>query len=137
MAEHPEAIGKEVMPRFQAGAQVSGADYALARRTQVEWTRALSRLFETVDLLVLAATPVPALPLADSDALKAAALLTRFTRVFNLAGLPALSLPCGFTSAGLPVGLQIVGPAWAESRVLRLAGAYEAATEWHTQRPPM
>ena len=137
MAEHPEAIGPEVLPRFRAGAEISGTDYALARRTQAEWTRAMVRLFETVDLLVLPATPAPALPLADSDALKAAVLLTRFTRVFNLAGLPALSLPCGFTSIGLPIGLQIVGPAWAEARALRLAGAYEAAAGWHKQRPPI
>jgi aspartyl-tRNA(Asn)/glutamyl-tRNA(Gln) amidotransferase subunit A len=137
MAEHPDAIGPEVLPRFRAGAEITGTEYALARRTQAEWTRALTRLFETVDLLALPATPVPALPLADSDALKAAALLTRFTRVFNLAGVPALSLPCGFTSLGLPIGLQIVGPAWAEARVLRLAGAYEAATEWHTRRPAL
>jgi aspartyl-tRNA(Asn)/glutamyl-tRNA(Gln) amidotransferase subunit A len=77
------------------------------------------------------------MPLADSDALEAAGVLTRYCRIFNLAGLPALVLPCGFTPAGLPIGLQIVGPAWAEARVLRLAGAYEAATDWHTRRPPL
>jgi aspartyl-tRNA(Asn)/glutamyl-tRNA(Gln) amidotransferase subunit A len=137
MAAHADQFGPEVLPRFQSGAAFSGVDYALARKTQAEWRRALARLFETVDLLALPATPVPAMPLADSDALKAAALLTRFTRVFNLAGVPALSLPCGFTQAGLPIGLQIVGPDWAEAQVLRLGHAYETATDWHTRRPPL
>ena len=59
------------------------------------------------------------------------------TGQFNVYGIPAISVPCGFTSAGLPVGLMIAGPRFAEGRVLALAHAFEQATEWHTKRPPL
>jgi aspartyl-tRNA(Asn)/glutamyl-tRNA(Gln) amidotransferase subunit A len=62
--------------------------------------------------------------------------LLRNTRPFNVWGLPAISVPCGFTKSELPIGLQIAGPQWREDLVLRLAHAYEQATEWHT-RPPV
>jgi aspartyl-tRNA(Asn)/glutamyl-tRNA(Gln) amidotransferase subunit A len=61
--------------------------------------------------------------------------LLRNTRPFNVWGLPAVSLPCGFTKSGLPIGLQIAGPPWREDLVLRLAHAYESATAWHERRP--
>jgi aspartyl-tRNA(Asn)/glutamyl-tRNA(Gln) amidotransferase subunit A len=55
--------------------------------------------------------------------------------VFNLSGLPAISVPCGFTRGGLPIGLQLAGPPFEEATVLRAAAAYEGATEWHRRRP--
>jgi aspartyl-tRNA(Asn)/glutamyl-tRNA(Gln) amidotransferase subunit A len=64
------------------------------------------------------------------------AAFTRFTRIFNTIGLPALSLPCGFTAAGLPLALQIVGRPFDEATVLRVGHAYEQATDWHRRRPP-
>jgi len=60
--------------------------------------------------------------------------LLRNTRPFNVWGLPAISLPCGFTQSALPIGLQIAGPHWREDLVLRLAHAYERATAWHKRR---
>ena len=63
------------------------------------------------------------------------ASLIRFTRVFNLSGHPAASIPCGFTAGGLPVGLQIVGRPFDEATVLRVADAYQRATDWHRRRP--
>ena len=59
------------------------------------------------------------------------------TRQFNLSGHPALSVPCGFTTAGLPVGLELAGKAFAEATLFRIAHAYEQATDWHTRRPPL
>ena len=59
------------------------------------------------------------------------------TGQFNVYGIPAISVPCGFTSKGLPVGLMIAGPRFAESRVLALAAAFENATEWHKRKPPL
>jgi aspartyl-tRNA(Asn)/glutamyl-tRNA(Gln) amidotransferase subunit A len=56
---------------------------------------------------------------------------------FNFTGLPALALPCGFSSTGLPLSLQIAGRPWEEATVLRVGHAYEQATEWHTRRPPV
>ena len=74
--------------------------------------------------------------LADLDNLFTKELLAlRNTPPFNLLGLPTISIPCGFTSKGLPIGMQITGPPWSEATVLRLAYAYEQATDWHNRRP--
>jgi aspartyl-tRNA(Asn)/glutamyl-tRNA(Gln) amidotransferase subunit A len=62
---------------------------------------------------------------------------TRFTSPISLTGLPAISVPCGFTSAGLPIGLQLVGNFLGEPTLLSLAHAYESATDWHKRRPPI
>jgi aspartyl-tRNA(Asn)/glutamyl-tRNA(Gln) amidotransferase subunit A len=69
------------------------------------------------------------------DAVAAAATLTAYTSPFNLTGLPAISIPCGFDANGLPIGLQLVARPWAEARLLRVARAYERATSWHERRP--
>ena len=63
--------------------------------------------------------------------------LIRNTLPFNVFGIPAISVPCGFTRAGLPIGLQIIGPRLGEARVLALAHAYEQATDWHRREPPI
>jgi len=81
------------------------------------------------------ATPITATPIEGPDGVQMAGRLTRFAAQFNLTGLPALALPCGFTSRGLPVGLQIIGPHWSEARVLRAGYAYEQATTWHLRQP--
>jgi Asp-tRNA(Asn)/Glu-tRNA(Gln) amidotransferase A subunit family amidase len=86
-------------------------------------------------LLVTPTTPIPAPTIAelkkDPDALRPAELrLLRNTRPFNVWGLPAISVPCGFTKSGLPIGLQIAGAHWREDLVLRLAQAYESAVNF-------
>ena len=63
--------------------------------------------------------------------------LLRLTRPANIAGMPAVSIPCGFTRAGLPVGLQLMGPRWSEARLLAIAQAYEEATDWHNRHPDL
>jgi aspartyl-tRNA(Asn)/glutamyl-tRNA(Gln) amidotransferase subunit A len=79
-------------------------------------------------------TPLPACK-AEDDHAALTAQRNRNTFPFNLTGLPAISLPCGFTD-GLPIGLQLVGRPFDEATVLRVAHAYEQATDWHTRRPP-
>ena len=64
-------------------------------------------------------------------------MLTKYTRVYNITGSPAISVPCGFGPDGLPVGLHLAGRNFDESTVLRAAYAYQQATDWHTQRPPL
>ncbi len=140
LRERPEDFGVDVRTRLEAGASMSGSDYALARRTQVEWQRQLARLFEEVDILATPATPIPAPRIeesAASGAVSAAFHLARLTRPFNLAGVPALSLPCGFTQDGLPIGLQLISRAWSEATLLRVAYAYEQATPWHSRLPAL
>jgi aspartyl-tRNA(Asn)/glutamyl-tRNA(Gln) amidotransferase subunit A len=135
LERHPEGFGADVRQRLTAGAAVTSSEYALARRQQSVFRRQFESFFAGYDLLLTPATPAAAPPISGPDAVEQARRLTRFTAPFNQSGLPALSLPCGFTGAGLPVGLQIVGPPWAEARLLRAAHAYEQATEWHLRRP--
>jgi len=135
LKEHPEMFGEDVLRRLQEGAKTTSTEYALARRTQTEVRRRCELFFESYDLLIVPSTPIAAPTIAGHDAVEQAARLTRFTAPFNLTGLPAISVPCGFTSEGLPIGLQIVSRAWADAKVLNAAYAYEQATEWHTKRP--
>jgi aspartyl-tRNA(Asn)/glutamyl-tRNA(Gln) amidotransferase subunit A len=131
----PEGFGKDVYQRLQIGAAYTSTEYILARRLQAELRRLFELFFEDYDVLLLPTTPIPAPPLEGPDAVEQARTLTRFTAPFNLTGLPALSLPCGFTREGLPIGLQVVARPWAEAALLRAGQAYEAATEWHLTLP--
>ena len=135
LRDQPEWFGADVLTRLRTGAAYTSSDYSLARRTQTHIRRQFERFFENYDVLLTPTTPSAA-PLRDGpDAVETARLLTRYTAPFNLTGLPAMSVPCGFTIDGMPVGLQIVGPAWSEARVLRAGHAYEQATDWHTRLP--
>ncbi|MGH9634623.1 MAG: amidase family protein, partial [Candidatus Angelobacter sp.] len=116
--------------------------YIQARRQVDQYRHNIRKLFESVDLLVTPTTLVPPFTiselLADMDNLRTKEVLTlRNTRPFNILGLPSISVPCGFTKSGLPIGLQISGAPWAEGNVLRLAHAYEQQTEWHKKRPKL
>jgi len=142
--EHPLGFGEDVRLRLQAGLAITSSEYSLARRTQTEMRRRMELFFcdyvvpeVGYDVLLLPATPIAAPLIEGNDALEQARRLTRFTAPFNLTGLPALSLPCGFTASGLPIGLQIVAPAWAEKNLLRAAQAYEQATDWHKPKPAL
>jgi len=140
VAKNPEQYHPETLRRIRKGEAVSAGEYIERRRELDQARRGMARGFADFDLLVTPTTPAPAPAIADlranPDQLRPAELhLLRNTRPFNVWGLPAISLPCGFTESGLPVGLQIAGPRWREDLVLRLAYAYEQATAWHTRRP--
>jgi aspartyl-tRNA(Asn)/glutamyl-tRNA(Gln) amidotransferase subunit A len=123
---HADQIGEDVLTRLKWGLEVTGVEYANARHTQIEWRRKMDVLFEAIDALVLPATPFPATPIEGSDPLQLSqGNLTRFTRMFNLTGNPALGLPCGLTSAQLPIGLQFVGPRGHEAKLLHVARMLE------------
>jgi aspartyl-tRNA(Asn)/glutamyl-tRNA(Gln) amidotransferase subunit A len=135
MEEHPDWFGADVLQRLQTGAAFRSGDYALARRHQVEGRRHFELFFEDFDILLLPTTPIPAPLIEGTGAIQAARQLTRFTSPFNLTGLPALSVPCGFTKNGLPVGLQIIAKHWNETKILQAGYAFEQATEWVHQHP--
>ena len=135
MKEHPDWFGADVRLRLETGAAFTSSEYSLARRTQVEATRRFELLFDEYDALILPTTPIPAPVLEGENAIERARQLTRFTAPFNLSGLPALSIPCGFTTEGLPIGLQIVSRAWNEAGVLRTGYTFQQATEWHKMKP--
>jgi len=136
LAQRPDWFGADVRLRLEQGAAYSSGEYALARRTQTLSRRKAEALFEDFDALLLPTTPIPAPRIEGADALEQARRLTRFTAPFNLTGLPAISVPCGFSSEGLPLGLQIVGRAWGEVLLLRAAQAFENATNWPGERQP-
>ncbi len=135
MASAPELFGEDIRHRLETGAAFTSTDYILAQRTQSVLRYQFTRFFEEYDLLLTPTTPVTAPPIEGPNAIEQARLLTRFTSPFNLTGLPALSMPCGFTSQGMPVGLQLVGAPWGEARLLRAAYAYEQAAEWQPRSP--
>ncbi len=137
LAAHPEWFGEDVRQRLEAGRSMTAVEYSLARLAQSEMRRRMDDFFADYDILLLPATPSAAALIEGTDAVEQARRLTRFTAPFNLTGLPALSLPCGFTSTGLPVGLQIVSAPWKEARLLQAAWAYEQSTDWHTKRPDL
>jgi aspartyl-tRNA(Asn)/glutamyl-tRNA(Gln) amidotransferase subunit A len=134
---HPESFGEDVRQRLKVGAELPLNDYIQARRSQTLLRRQLEQFFESFNLLLLPTTPVPAPPIEGPSAVELAKLLTRYTAPFNLTGLPAISIPCGFTPEGLPVGLQIIGRPWAEAKLLQAAHAYEEVTEWHLMEPDL
>jgi aspartyl-tRNA(Asn)/glutamyl-tRNA(Gln) amidotransferase subunit A len=135
LQQHPDWFGADILQRLQNGAALPSGEYILARRMQAEARRRFEMFFEKFDILLLPTTPIPAPSILGLGALEAAASLTRFTSPFNLTGLPALTLPCGFTKTGLPIGLQIVSKHWAEAKVLQAGYAFEQATEWHDRHP--
>ena len=140
IARTPELYQPETLRRLRTGANISATDYIHFRRELAAARRNIANTFADVDLLITPSMPMPAPLIAElkktPDALRPAELkLLHNTRPFNVWGLPAISVPCGFTQAGLPIGLQIAGPHWREDLVLRLAHAYEQATAWHKRRP--
>ena len=140
VSKSPELYQAQTLKRIQAGADVTTSAYIQARRQLEQIRRSVSRVFDDVDALVTPTAPVPPFAIADLEAdpssLRAKELLMlRNTRPFNMLGLPTVSVPCGFTRAGLPIGMQITGPPRGEAMVLRLAYAYEQATEWHKRKP--
>jgi aspartyl-tRNA(Asn)/glutamyl-tRNA(Gln) amidotransferase subunit A len=138
IAKTPELYQPETLRRIRSGANVSAAEYIRRRRELEEARRQICDVFADLDLLVTPTMPIPAPAIAglkqNPDALRPAELvLLRNTRPFNVWGLPAISLPCGFTKSGLPIGLQIAGPHWREDLVLSLAHAYEQTVNFSTK----
>jgi aspartyl-tRNA(Asn)/glutamyl-tRNA(Gln) amidotransferase subunit A len=127
-----------VLGRLRLGEKIGATAYIERRRELDQMRRAAPGLFAKIDLLVTPTVPILPVRIAetrDDDA--GVALFARNTRPFNAYGLPAVSVPCGIAKSGLPIGLQIVGPPWGEESVLRLAHAFEQATDWQTRRPAL
>jgi len=139
----PELYDPRTLFRVRATEGVSEADYQRALRELIEFNQSV-RVFDTVDAVLTPTVPVAAPRLAELEAFDAAALrqyelryLLKNAFPFSYLWWPSVSVPCGFTSEGLPVGLQISAAPGADLVALRLAHAYEQATEWHKHMPPM
>jgi aspartyl-tRNA(Asn)/glutamyl-tRNA(Gln) amidotransferase subunit A len=137
-AASPELYGRWIQERLKQAAKIDTVAYVEARHQLLQLRRHIDDVFAEVDFLVTPTTPVP--PITIDEALNmspdpAGELWLRNTRPFNAYGLPTISIPCGFTRAGLPIGLQIAGPTFDEARLLSFAFAFERATTWHQRTP--
>ena len=137
LRERPEELSTLPRERVATGAAVSGMDYARARWRQLEFKQKAAAVFRDVDLILTPTAPVPPLKIADVEPGGPGRIMSRHTAPFNILHVPTISVPCGFTSEGLPIGLQLAGRWWEEGLVLRAAHAYQQATDWHRRRPPL
>jgi aspartyl-tRNA(Asn)/glutamyl-tRNA(Gln) amidotransferase subunit A len=137
LADAPEGFGADVLERLRLGQAVTSRVYADAMRARERWQRRLDGVFAESDVIVTPTCPTPAPFIADSARMiETTRGISRFTYAWSMAGVPALSVPCGFTAAGLPGGLQLVGPRFEEARILALGAHYQLATNFHRRRPP-
>ena len=138
-----EGFGAEVRRRILVGTYVLSAGYYDAYYRKAQQVRSLiredfRRAFAEVDVIVGPTTPTPAFPLGAKNADPVAMYLADiYTIAVNLAGIPALSVPCGFTAAGLPIGMQLMGDYFADDLLLNVAHRYQQETQWHRARPSL
>jgi aspartyl-tRNA(Asn)/glutamyl-tRNA(Gln) amidotransferase subunit A len=134
VAKTPELYQPIILKRIQAGANVTTPAYIQGRRDLAEVRRKAEKWIDGVDVLVTPTLPITTAAVSDPHADDILPTV-RNTSPFDVNGWPAISIPCGFTSKGLPMGLQIIGPNGGEPVIFHLAHAYEQATEWHKRRP--
>ncbi len=134
--------GSDVRERLEMGFLVAATDYINGQRIRSQLMERFCSVFGSYDALICPTEQVTA-PRLDQDWIRIGkkreargAVLPRLTRLFNLTGLPAASVPCGFASNGLPFAFQVVGAPFAEGMVLRIAHAYQERTDWHKKMPP-
>ena len=141
MNTRAQGFGPEVKRRIMLGTYALSSGYYDAYYKKAQQVRTLikkdfEKAFRKVDLIVTPTTPTPAFRIGEkTDDPLQMYLADIFTIIVNLAGVPAISIPCGFTSGNLPVGLQLIGRHFDEEAVLKVAYAYEQSTDWHTRRP--
>ena len=144
LAAHPELYDPQTLARISGCAGISATDYIRAQRELIVERREAELAFEEVDVVITPTVPISAPMISDLTPLGEPKLrefeknyLLRNTLPFSVVYWPSVSVPCGFTREGLPVGMQISGKPGGDATVLRLAYAYEQATEWHKRRPQL
>jgi aspartyl-tRNA(Asn)/glutamyl-tRNA(Gln) amidotransferase subunit A len=142
VAKNAELYNPETLRRILTGKKFTDEDRLRLSADLANERQQIGTAFGKVDLLITPTVPIPPPAITtlkeNPETLRPTELLLlRNTRPFNVWGLPATSVPCGFTRSGLPIGLQIAGPHWGDSLVLSLAHAYEQATDWHNRKPPL
>jgi aspartyl-tRNA(Asn)/glutamyl-tRNA(Gln) amidotransferase subunit A len=143
LREQPESYSAAVRERLELGAVTPAVSYIQGQQARRRVIDAFLAAMEPVDLLVTPTGPTAAtllegdLTTSDEADPQVLAALIHFCGPFNLTGLPAVSIPCGFTPGGLPVGMQLVGKPWQEGSILAAAHAYQQATDWHHRLPAL
>jgi aspartyl-tRNA(Asn)/glutamyl-tRNA(Gln) amidotransferase subunit A len=138
----PELYQSATLARIQSGANISAPDALRAGRDLQASRHAIQEIFDEVDVLLTPTVPIPPPAITDlrehPDQLRSQELIMlRNTRPFNVWGIPTISVPCGFTQDGLPIGLQLASAPWRGIVLLQAAHAYEQATGWHKRRPEL
>lgn len=131
-----ERFGEDVARRLSLGYELSGWRVAQLYHELLRLQRELQGVFAGVDVVLTPTAPNSPGKIAESEMIATTAQVTRFTYPWSVAHVPAISLPCGFTSEGLPIGAQLVGPAHSDLFLLALAERYQALTDWHTRVAP-
>ncbi len=138
LEQHPEMFSKQVYDRMTVGLSYTAVDYANATRARADWKRTLAGAFAEVDAILSPTLPTPVPPVAeDRSLLEATRDATRNTYAGAFGQIPGLSIPCGFSGDGLPVGLQLEAAWWNEPLLLRIGHAFQGRTDWHLRRPPL
>ena len=138
---HAADYGAEVSNRLEMGTQVRAVDYIRAFEVKRQMENDFESAFQRVDAILAPAAPITAPRIGQSEVTIAGeketvrSALVRLNRPANMTGHPAISVLCGFSPDGLPIGLQLIGPRWGEARLFEIALAFEEATEWHTRHP--
>jgi aspartyl-tRNA(Asn)/glutamyl-tRNA(Gln) amidotransferase subunit A len=131
-----ELYGRHTRVVLARGAFATAADYAQAQRFRRAFRRKVAAVLSELDVLITPTSATPA-PRADEMSPEKMLLGPSFTGPWNFTGLPAVAVPCGFSSSGLPLSMQIIGRPFAEATVLKVADAYQRLTDWHLRVPPM
>ncbi|HEY0752851.1 MAG TPA: amidase [Ktedonobacteraceae bacterium] len=145
LTEKAELYGALTYTRLQEGQEIKAVDYLRALNQRRQFASGLRAAMQSVDALLLPTQPLPAIPAAQMGqeiniagvAENATNAMLRLTMPFNLAGLPAVSFPCGFSTSGLPLGMQAIGKPFEESMILRIAHVYQHMTDWHRREVKM
>jgi aspartyl-tRNA(Asn)/glutamyl-tRNA(Gln) amidotransferase subunit A len=132
---HPELIGEQIRRRFQMGEELRGEEVAAAQLLMREWQGALRQVFESVDAILTPATNTVAPSLSEPNSIETTWKLTYLTYPWSLSQTPTLTFPCGFTAAGLPVGVQLTSFQLGEPVLFAIGSAYQRTTDWHRRRP--
>jgi aspartyl-tRNA(Asn)/glutamyl-tRNA(Gln) amidotransferase subunit A len=141
LSSHPELYTERVRTFLELGNFILARDYLQAQRFRTLIGRHLHAVLEKVDYLITPTLPITASPMGQTSVTIRGVeqpvylALLRNTEPFNLSGLPALTIPCGFAENGMPIGLQIIGRPFDEAGVLRLGAAFQQITDWHLQKP--
>ncbi len=135
LAREPERFGPDVRRRLELGREIGGDDLAAATAAIQRWRHRVARRLHALDLVVTATCPGTAPQIDGAEMIATTARLTRITLVFSLAHVPALSIPAGPGSDGLPTGLQIVAAPGRDDLTLRAGHALQQVTDWHRARP--
>jgi aspartyl-tRNA(Asn)/glutamyl-tRNA(Gln) amidotransferase subunit A len=135
--------GDELLQRCVIGSAISGTDYLLAQEARRAIVAKAAALMEQIDVLATPCCPIPAPPIEPEqvqvgpvvEPMRSA--MGRLCRLGSFTGFPATAVPCGFSSDGLPLSMQLLAAPFQEGRLIRMAYAYEQATPWRERRPPV